>query len=131
MYLTDGGGGMDGTERQKVMLGIAVCLALLYAGFVFGGGSVSDLFRGTDPARKELDRAAGYQRQAEQGIRDAEKSAEGITGAIDGSQKAVSDAQGTAGRIEIDGQRAGVVIAECQQIIETVRRRGKIPATQN
>ena len=129
MYLTDGGGGMDG--QKKIMLGIAVCLALLYAGFVFGGGSVSDLFRGTDPARKELDRAAGYQRQAEQGIRDAEKSAEGITGAIDGSQKAVSDAQGTAGRIEIDGQRAGVVIAECQQIIETVRRRGKIPATQN
>ena len=129
MYLTDGGGGMDG--QKKIMLGIAVCLALLYAGFVFGGGSVSDLFRGTDPARKELDRAAGYQRQAEQGIRDVEKSAEGITGAIDGSQKAVSDAQGTAGRIEIDGQRAGVVIAECQQIIETVRRRGKVPATQN
>lgn len=129
MYLTDGGGGMDG--QKKIMLGIAVCLALLYAGFVFGGGSVSDLFRGTDPARKELDRAAGYQRQAEQGIRDVEKSAEGITGTIDRSEKAVSDAAGTAGRIEINGQRAGVVIAECQQIIETVRRRGKVPATQN
>lgn len=129
MYLTDGDGGMDG--QKKIMLGIAVCLALLYAGFVFGGGSVSDLFRGTDPARKELDRAAGYQRQAEQGIRDAEKSAEGITDAIDRSEKAVSDAAGTAGRIEINGQRAGVVIAECQQIIETVRKRGKVPATQN
>ena len=122
---------MDGTERQKVMLGIAVCLALLYAGFVFGGGSVSDLFRGTGPARKELDRAAGYQRQAEQGIRDAEKSAEGISGAIDRSEKAVSGAAGTARRIESDNQRAGILIAECQQIIETVRRRGKVPAAQN
>ena len=86
---------------------------------------------GTDPARKELDRAARYQRQAEQGIRDAKKSDEGINGAIDRSEKAVSDAAGTAGWIERDNQRAGVVIAECQQIIETVRRRGKVPPTQN
>ncbi len=120
---------MDGQKR--IMLGIAVCLALLYAGFVFGGGSVSDFFRGTDPAREELDRAEGYQRQAEQGIRDLEKTTGSVADAIDGSQKAVSDAAGTADRIESDGQRAGIVIAECQQIIETVRRRGKVPATQN
>jgi hypothetical protein len=29
------------------------------------------------------------------------------------------------------GEAEAVVIAECQQIIETVRRRGKVPATQN
>ena len=119
---------MDGTERQKVMLGIAVGLALLYAGFVFGGGSVSDLFRGTDSARKELDRVEEYQRQAEDRVRDIEKTTGSISDAIDGSRKTVSDAQGAAGRIEADAGRAGAVIAECQQIIAAVRRRGTVKA---
>lgn len=122
---------MDENRRKDIIICIVVCLALFYAGFVFSGGNVSDFFHGADPARKELDRVEEYQRQTEQGIRDAEKSAKGITDAIDGSRKAVSDAAGTAGRIEADGQRAGIVIAECQQIIETVRRRGTVQATKN
>ena len=72
-----------------------------------------------------------WKEQAEQGIRDAERTTGNIADAVDGSKKAVSDAAGTAGRIASDGQRARIVIAECQQIIETVRRRGKVPAAQN
>lgn len=122
---------MDDFDWKEVLLYIVIYLAVALSCYWLVGGDVPDFFRGTAPVREELDRAAGYQRQAEQGIRDAEKSAEGITGAIDRSEEAVSGAAGTARRIESDSQRAGILIAECQQIIETVRRRGKVPATQN
>jgi len=76
MYLTDGGGGMDDFDWKEVLLYIVIYLAIALSCYWLVGGDVPGFFRGATPVREELDRAAGYQRQAEQGIRDAEKSAE-------------------------------------------------------
>ena len=122
---------MDDFDWKEVLLYIVIYLAIALSCYWLVGGDVPGFFRGAAPVREELDRTAGYQRQAEQGIRDLEKTTGNVSDAIGRSQKAVSDAAGTALRIESDGQRAGILIAECQQIIETVRRRGKVPATQN
>ena len=122
---------MDDFDWKEVLLYIVIYLAIALSCYWLVGGDVPGFFRGAAPVREELDRAAGYQRQAEQGIRDVEKTTGNVSDAIGRSQKAVSDAAGKARRIESDNQRAGILIAECQQIIETVRRRGKVPATQN
>ena len=122
---------MDDFDWKEVLFYIVVYLVIAVSCCWLVGGDVPGFFRGAAPVREELDRTAGYQRQAEQGIRDLEKTTGNVSDAIGRSQKAVSDAAGTALRIESDGQRAGILIAECQQIIETVRRRGKVPATQN
>ena len=121
---------MDDFDWKEVLFYIVVYLVIAVSCCWLVGGDVPGFFRGAAPVREELDRTAGYQRQAEQGIRDLEKTTGNVSDAIGRSQKAVSDAAGTALRIESDGQRAGILIAECQQIIETVRRRGKVPAAQ-
>ena len=115
-------------EKKCFIMFVIGCLIIFYGGFVLGGGSISDLFRGTEPVRQELDRAEEYQRQAEDRVRDIEATTGGVTGAIESGRKAVTDAQGTAGRIEADNGRAGAIIAECQQIIAAVRARGKVKA---
>ena len=95
---------------------------------MFGRATLPDHGNGAGEVRQELDRVEEYQRQAEDRVRDIEKTTGSVADAIDGSRKAVSDAQGAAGRIEADAGRAGAVIAECQQIVAAVRARGAVKA---
>ena len=122
---------MNVQDCKGIVLHIIGCLLIFYSGFMFGRATVPDHGNGTGAVRQELDRVEGYQRQAEDRVRDIEKTTGSVADAIDGSRKAVTDAQGAAGRIEADAGRAGAVIAECQQIIAAVRTRGKVPATKN
>ena len=122
---------MDVQDIKGIVLHIIGCLLIFYSGFMFGRATVPDHGNGTGAVRQELDRVEEYQRQAEDRVRDIEKTTGSVADAIDGSRKTVSDAQGAAGRIEADAGRAGAVIAECQQIIAAVRTRGTTPATKN
>ncbi len=119
---------MDVQDCKGIVLHIIGCLLIFYSGFMFGRATLPDHGNGTGTVRQELDRVEEYQRQAEDRVRDIEKTTGNVADAIDGSRKAVSDAQGAAGRIEADAGRAGAVIAECQQIIATVRTRRTAPA---
>ena len=119
---------MNVQDCKGIVLHIIGCLLIFYSGFMFGRATVPDHGNGTGAVRQELDRVEEYQRQAEDRVRDIEKTTGNVADAIDGSRKAVSDAQGAAGRIEADAGRAGAVIAECQQIIAAVRSRGTVKA---
>ena len=119
---------MNVQDVKGMVLHIIGCLLIFYSGFMFGRATVPDHGNGAGEVRQELQRIEEYQRQAEDRVRDIEKTTGSVADAIDGSRKAVTDAQGAAGRIEADVGRAGAVIAECQQIIAAVRTRGAAPA---
>ena len=119
---------MDVQDIKGIVLHVVGCLLIFYSGFMFGGGNVPDLFRGAGQVREELERTEEYQREAEQGVKDAANRAGSVADAIAGSRDTIREAEGTAGRIEVGNQRAGDLIADSQQIIETVRRRGKVQA---
>ena len=119
---------MDVQEIKGIVLHIIGCLLIFYSGFMFGRATLPNNSHGTGEVRQELQRTEEYQRQADERIKDIETATGGITDAIGGSRKAVSEAEGTAGRIEADNGRAGAVIAECQQIIAAVRTRGAVKA---
>ena len=102
---------------------LVVCLS-----FIPALCSAEQRYQITETELERLDRNLTYQRQAEDRVRDIEKTTGSVADAIDGSRKTVSDAQGAAGRIEADAGRAGAVIAECQQIIAAVRTRGTVKA---
>ena len=119
---------MNVQDCKGIVLHIIGRLLIFYSGFMFGRATLPNNSHGAGEVRQELDRVEEYQRQAEDRVRDIEKTTGGLADAIDGSRKAVTDAQGAAGRIEADAGRAGAVIAECQQIIAGVRSRGTIKA---
>ena len=103
---------MDVQDCKGIVLHLIGCLLIFYSGFMFGRATLPDHGNGAGEVRQELDRVEEYQRQAEDRVRDIEKTTGSVADAIDGSRKTVSDAQGAAGRIEADAGRAGAVIAE-------------------
>lgn len=119
---------MNVQDVKGIVLHIIGCLLIFYSGFMFGRATVPNNSHGAGEVRQELDRVEEYQRQAEQRVGEAAGTAAGIADSIESGRKAVSDAQGAAGRIEADAGRAGAVIAECQQIIAAVRTRGAVKA---
>ena len=122
---------MDVEDIKGIILHLIGCLLIAYSGYMLGTAILSDHGNGAGEVRQELQRTEEYQRQADERIKNIETATGGITDAIGGSRKAVSEAEGTAGRIEADNGRAGTVIAECQQIIAAVRARGTVKATEN
>ena len=119
---------MDVQDIKGIVLHLIGCLLIFYSGFMFGRATLPNNSHGTGTVRQELDRVEEYQRQAEDRVRDIEKTTGNVADAIDGSRQTVSDAQGAVGRIEADAGRAGAVIAECQQIVAAVRARGTVKA---
>ncbi len=119
---------MDVQDVKGIVLHIIGCLLIFYSGFMFGRATVPDHGNGVGEVRQELDRVEEYQRQTEDRVRDIEKSAGGIAESIESGRKSVSEAEGTAGRIEAGAGEAGRLIAESQQIIAAVRTRGAAPA---
>ena len=120
---------MDVEDIKGIILHMVGCLLIFYSGFMFGRATLPNNSHGAGEVRQELQRTEEYQRQADERIKNIETAAGNVTDAVSGSRKAVSDAQGTAGRIEADSGRAGAVIAECQQIVAGVRARGTVKAT--
>ena len=111
-----------------ILIVFAVLVAVFSIGYMLGirnaGAGVHDNGNGIEPIRNELGTAAEHQREI----------TSGLEGAVAGSHAAAE----RAGRIEEAAVRseaavgeAGRLIDECQQIIGTVRNRGKTGAVKN
>ena len=142
---------MDVQDIKGIVLHIVGCLLIFYSGFMFGRATVPDHGNGTGAVRQELDRVEEYQRQAEQGVSaaagtaaeitdtigsgrraviDAQNAAEGITGAVESGRRAVGEAADTAARLDNGFARTGAILAECEQIIGSIQKRGAGPVAQ-
>lgn len=142
---------MNDQRRKGFIIVIISCLIVFLAGYLLGGGNVPDFRWGDDAAQVELERAEEYQRQAEQGVSaaagtaaeitdtigsgrraviDAQNAAEGITGAVESGRRAVGEAADTAARLDNGFARTGAILAECEQIIGSIQKRGAGPVAQ-
>ena len=65
---------MDVQDIKGIVLHIVGCLLIFYSGFMFGRATLPDHGNGAGEVRQELDRVEEYQRQAEDRVRDIEKT---------------------------------------------------------
>ena len=142
---------MNDQRRKSIIIAIIGFFIVFLAGYLLGGGNVSDVRWGDDTAQVELGRAEEYQRQAEQGISvaagtasevadaigsgrravtDAQDAAEGIAGTVGSSRRAVGEAADAAARLDNGFARAGAILTECEQIIGSIQKRGAGPVAQ-
>lgn len=105
-----------------ILIAVAVLVVIFCAGYMFGictaGTGVPDNGDGVSHIREQLGTAQEYQREITEGIGSAKEGAarietgvQHITDSVEQSSAAVSEAAG--------------LIDQCQQIIGTVRNRGK------
>ena len=78
---------MDVQDCKGIVLHLIGCLLIFYSGFMFGRATLPDHGNGAGEVRQELDRVEEYQRQAEDRVRDIEKTTGSVADAIDGSRK--------------------------------------------
>lgn len=101
-------------NRQKVYIAAALIFILLLSGFVWffcaGRSDVSDIRRGADTVRNELESAREEQRDQ--------------AAALDRAENAASDSQRAAGEIQSIERRDADLISGSQSIIDRVRERG-------
>ena len=106
-------------DRKKVMYLLAGCLVVVSCWYIFASrNDVSDIQQRADTVRDQLGTAQQEQRDQAEALDRAEI-------AVDRSQQAVRDNQGTADKIKDLERSDAEIIRECQSIFETVRNRGK------
>ena len=118
----------DGVEvsNKEMALMVLVCFGALLlifgAGYCIGirnaGSDVHDNGNGIEPIREQLSTAIQHQQQITSGLESAIAGSHGIEERSDRIEKAA----GAAAQSVTD---AGILISECQQIIERVRTRGQ------
>lgn len=100
-------------KKQKLCAAALACVVLL-AGLVWflcaGRSDVSDIRRGADTVRNELESAREEQREQ--------------AGSLDRAAEAASDSQRAAGEIQSIERRDADLISGSQSIIDRVRERG-------
>ena len=106
-------------NREKLMAIAAGVLIVAGGWFYFAGrGDVSDLRRGADETRSELESAREEQRDQAAALDRAENAA-------DRSQSAIRDSAERADRVQELERSDAEIITESQSIIDRVRARGK------
>ena len=78
---------MNVQDYKGIVLHIIGCLLIFYSGFMFGRATLPDHGNGTGAVRQELDRVEEYQRQAEDRVRDIEKTTGNVADAISSTNK--------------------------------------------
>lgn len=115
-------------EISMAIIVVVVILALCFsAGYLLGvkrAGDVSNHGDGTDNIREQLGTTAVNQRELTEGIAGAESGVARIEGRV-------QQVSASAERVEAGVTEAGRLINECQQIIGTVRNRGKANSPKN
>lgn len=106
-------------DHKKIMYLLAGVLLVAGGWFYFAGrGDVSDLRRGADETRSELESAREEQRDQAAALDRAENAA-------DRSQSAIRDSEERADRVEELERSDAEIISESQSILAAVRGRGK------
>lgn len=109
-------------EMAVAILGVFIFLVAVFsAGYMLGlrsGTNVSDLGNGVNHVGEQLGEAVGHQQQITDGIKDAEHTSQGIAG----TSQAIAE---SAHSIEAGVGEAARLIDSSQQILGTVRNRGK------
>ena len=112
-----------GKDIAVAILIVTVLLVVIFcAGYMFGlrnaGTDVSDNGVRVDDIREQLGTITEHQRELTAGINSAEEGAARIEGGVQRVSEATE-------RAEVAVGEAGRLLDECQQIIGTVRNRGK------
>lgn len=106
-------------DHKKIMYLLAGVLLVVGGWFYFAGrGDVSDLRRGADETRSELESAREEQRDQAAALDRAENAA-------DRSQSAIRNSEERADRVEELERSDAEIISESQSILAAVRGRGK------
>lgn len=107
-------------KKQKLCAAALACVVLL-AGLVWflcaGRSDVSDIRRGADTVRNELESAREEQRDQAAALDRAENAA-------DRSQSAIRDSEERADRVQELERTDAEIIRQSQSILERVRERG-------
>ena len=108
-------------EMVVLFLVVFVFMVVIFSvGYMFGCTSTQDVHDnggGTAGAGQQIQQAGADIQHAADGI----KEAEGAAGAVSGT---IKDAAGTAQYIHSTATDSAGIIAECQSILEGIRRRG-------
>ena len=118
---------VEGNRKKALCCGLAAALVLLALGCFLGLGvreDVRDQRNGTDAIGRELERAVERERRAAGEAHELAGDAESLGDEIGSVREELEDAQRETGLALEGTDRADVLIGECQQIIEGVRRRG-------
>lgn len=115
-----------GPDNKEMAIAILIVFTVLVA--VFGAGYMLGISSAGPDVHDNGGGAAGAGQQIEQAGTDIQHAAEGISqaagtaGAVSGT---IKDAAGTAGYIYSTAADSAGIVAECQSILEGIRRRGK------
>ena len=114
-----------GPDNKEMAIAILIVFALLVA--VFGCGYMLGISSAGPDVHDNGSGAAGDGQQIEQAGADIQHAAEGISqaaGTADQIGSTIKDAKDTAGYIHSTAADSAGIVAECQSILEGIRRRG-------
>lgn len=119
-------------KKKYIVVGLGLCVLLMAACFwICGGKKLPDNGAGVESIGEQLDSAAGEQREITERIKSAEDRTQNIQGGIEQGEARIDNATERVENIERSITSTGELIAECQRILENVRRRGEEKAEGN
>lgn len=112
------------TDHVVAVVALVVFVVGFVSGYMLGLRNVSDNGGGTDAVGNQLTEAGTAVQHAKDGIDAAAGTADQIGAGIGAAKE-------SAGYLQYTADTSAELIADCQRIIEAVRRRGKEKAPQN
>lgn len=106
------------SSKKRYYIIAALVAAVLIA---FALRSSGDNSGAADGVRGQIEQAGRNQQTITDGIADAEKGVGSITTSIDRSKEAIGRADGAADRLESYITEAGSIIADCREILGSIR----------
>lgn len=116
---------MTNEQKKSNSNYIIIVIILIFAVALFSRFCISDNGTGIDTIRNQLGEAGTNQQSITSGIENAERTTDNITNSVDEIQTGIGNAEQSAIRIENNEQAAGILISDCQRILEGIRKRGK------
>lgn len=116
---------MSDEKKKYVFYSIIVLIIVSILACLFLCSGVQDNGAGVESVREQLGSAETTEREITEGIESAEDKAAGIQERIERSEGGIREAEERADCIEENFADADGLIADCQRILENVRRRGE------
>lgn len=111
-------------NRKNIIIGAVICVLFMVACYwAYSGKYIPDNRNGIEYIAGELKSATNTEREIAKRIKSAENRTAGIQERIGRSEEGIRDAQKRADGIEGNLNGTGELIAECQRILENIRDR--------